>query len=183
MTRRARGVARRRRHAFGHAIRVALAGAGILSVWLLSTEPFGLGVLQLVVFMGPGALLGLAAGWMANATKPHAWTWQRGRTAAIRGALILPPVLAFIVGLDGNDRPQHLLVGFVRSAWLALVAGGAVAVSRLIRLQSLRARRRRHRRVRQRLEHAREQHRAELGELRRPRPTVEFQSGHLGRSG
>ncbi len=183
MTRRTRGAARHRRHAFKHGVRVAFAGALILSVWLLSTEPFGLGALQLLVFMGPGALLGLAAGWMANATKPRAWTWHRGLTAAVRGALILPPLLAFIVGLDGTDRPQHLLVGFVRTAWLALVAGGAVAVSRLIRLQSLRAHRRRRAAAKRRLEDAREQHGAELGHARHPRATVEFRSGHLGRAG
>lgn len=178
-TRRWRGAARRRRHAVRAAIRVAFAGAGILSIWLLSTEPFGLGMVQLFVFIGPGALLGLGTSWMANATKPRAWTWQRGRVAAIRGALILPPVLAFIVGLDGNDRPQHLLVGFVRTAWLAFIAGGAVAVSRLIRFRSIRARRRRA--SRRRLQHARQQHGPELEQPLRSRSTVEFRTGHLGR--
>jgi hypothetical protein len=175
---RRRGVARRRRHAVRAAVRVAFAGAAILSIWLLSMEPFGLGMVQLFVFVGPGALLGLGAGWMANAAKPQAWTWQRGRVAAIRGALILPPVLAFIVGLDGNDRPQHLLVGFVRSAWLAFIAGGAVAVSRLIRFRSIRARRRRA--TARRLEHARQQNRTKFEEPVRPRSTVEFRTGHLG---
>jgi hypothetical protein len=137
-----------------HTSRVAIGVAVILSVWLVLTEPFGLGVLQLVVFMAPGALLGLAAGWMASATKPASWTWFRGRAAAIRGALILPPLLAFIVGLDGNDRPPRLLVGFVRTAWLALIAGGAVAVARLIRSQRLKSKRRRRRIVKPRSEHA-----------------------------
>lgn len=137
-----------------HTIRIAIGLAIILSLWLVLTEPFGLGVLQLIVFMGPGALIGLAGGWMASATKPASWTWFRGRTAAIRGALILPPILAFIIGLDGNDRPPHLVVGFVRTAWLALIAGGAIAVARLIRSQRLHRRRRRRRAMTPRSEHA-----------------------------
>ena len=139
-----------------HSVRVAIGLAVVLSIWLVLTEPFGLGVLQLVVFIAPGALLGLGAGWMASATKPASWTWLRGRTAAIRGALILPPVLAFIVGLDGNDRPPHLLVGFVRTAWLALVAGGAIAVARLIRSQRLKSKRRRRHSAKPRSEHPRQ---------------------------
>lgn len=99
-----------------HLVRVALACAAILAFWLLSTEPWGLGVFQLIIFMAPGALLGLATGWMANATTPGRWTWAGGRRAAVMGALILPPILASLVILDGNDRPSHLLSGFVRAA-------------------------------------------------------------------
>jgi hypothetical protein len=48
----------------------------------------------------------------------------------VLGAVTLPPLLAFVVALDGNARPQRLLVGFVYAAWLALIGGAAVALAR-----------------------------------------------------
>lgn len=105
---------------------IALALAS--SIWLLSSEPWGLGVYQLLMFTAPGALLGLGAGWAAHAFAQSAWTWRHAGRAALFGAVVLPPVLAFVVALDGNARPQRLLVGFVYAAWLALLGGAAIAL-------------------------------------------------------
>ncbi|MEX2177230.1 MAG: hypothetical protein WD801_00875 [Gemmatimonadaceae bacterium] len=110
--------------------------AGGLAVWVLATEPWGIAVYQLVVFMAPGALLGLGAGWMAYASDQHAWSWRAARTAALIGAIALPPVLAFLVALDGNARPHRLLAGFIRAAWVAFAVGLAVAAARSIRDRS-----------------------------------------------
>src|SRR6476660_8294720 len=79
-----------------------LLSAALASIWLLSTEPWGLGAYQLLMFTAPGALLGLGAGWMAHASAQRTWTWKSARRAAVLGAVTLPPVLAFIVALDGN---------------------------------------------------------------------------------
>src|SRR5690242_10735636 len=94
-----------------------------VSIWLLSTEPWGLGVFQLVMFSAPGALLGLGASWMAHLRSQRSWTWQSARRSAVIGATALPPLLAFLVAFDGNARPPALLAGFVYAAWIALVAG------------------------------------------------------------
>ncbi|MGH7615945.1 MAG: hypothetical protein ACREPM_01820 [Gemmatimonadaceae bacterium] len=110
------------------AIRASILLAVVAAVWLLSSEPWGLGVYQLFMFAAPGALLGLGAGWMANASRPNEWTWVRARRSAVIGAAVLPPILAFVVALDGNARPQRLLVGFVYAAWVALIGGWAVAL-------------------------------------------------------
>ena len=103
--------------------------AALSSVWLLSTEPWGLGAYQLLMFVAPGALLGLGAGWAAHGFTQPTWTWQRARRSAVLGGLLLPPALAFLVALDGNARPQRLLVGFVYAAWVALIGGAAVALA------------------------------------------------------
>jgi hypothetical protein len=108
----------------------AVVMAALMSVWLLSTEPWGLGAYQLIVFMAPGALLGLGAGWMANGSTRTEWNWRAASRSAALGAVILPPVLAFVVLVEGNARPQRLLVGFVYAAWLALASGAAVALAR-----------------------------------------------------
>jgi hypothetical protein len=110
--------------------------AVLLSIWLLSSEPWGLGVLQLVVFTAPGALLGLGAGWMAHASAQATWDWKSARTAALLGAGTLPPVLAFLIALEGSARPHQLLVGFVHAAWVALAGGAAVAAFRRLRHRS-----------------------------------------------
>jgi hypothetical protein len=111
-----------------HTARGLIFLAALASIWLLSTEPWGLGVYQLLMFAAPGALLGLGASFAAHASSPRDWTWRRGRRAAFVGAITLPPVLAFLVAIDGNAQPQRLLVGFVYAAWVALIGGAAVAV-------------------------------------------------------
>ena len=109
-----------------HSLHILGALALSASVWLLSTEPWGLGVFQLVMFTAPGALLGLGATWMAHMFSRRSWTWQSARRGAVIGATTLPPLLAFLVALDGNARPPALLAGFVYAAWIALF-GGAIA--------------------------------------------------------
>jgi hypothetical protein len=109
-------------------VRGLVLAAVLASVWLLSTEPWGLGAYQLLMFTAPGALLGLGAAWMAHASTQTAWTWKSARRGAVIGAATLPPALAFVVALDGNARPQRLLVGFVYAAWVALVGGAAFAL-------------------------------------------------------
>lgn len=111
-------------------VRGLIVLSGLAAVWLVSSEPWGLGVEQLFMFVAPGALLGLGASWAAHASLQRQWTWRRSRRAAFVGAATLPPVLAFIVAWDGNARPQRLLVGFVYAAWAALIVGGVVALIR-----------------------------------------------------
>jgi hypothetical protein len=107
--------------------------ACVVGLWWLAAEPWGLPAYQLVFFAAPGALLGLGAGWMGYAARPGAWTWSRARNAAFTGAALLPPVLAFLIALDGNARPHALLAGFVRAAWIALGYGLVVAAARALR--------------------------------------------------
>lgn len=108
------------------------AGAVVLAavVWLLATEPWGIAAYQLIVFAAPGGLLGLATGWMAYAADQPAWGWRTGARWAMAGAIALPPILAFMVAVDGNARPHRLLAGFIRAAWLALALGLSVAAAR-----------------------------------------------------
>ena len=115
---------------FQYGIRGMIALAALWSIWLLSSEPWGLGVFQLLVFTGPGALLGLGAGFMAHATTRAEWNWRSARRSALVGAVTLPPVLAFLIAVDGTARPQELLVGFVHAAWIALAGGAIVAALR-----------------------------------------------------
>jgi len=117
-------------------IRTLLGVFAALTIWVVATEPWGIGVYQLLVFMAPGALLGLGTGWMAYASARQSWSWHTSRTAALVGAILLPPVLAFLVALDGNARPHRLLAGFIRAAWLAFAVGLAVAAARAIRDRS-----------------------------------------------
>ena len=113
-----------------HAVRTMIILAGLASVWLVSSEPWGLGVEQLLIFAAPGALLGLGAAWAAHGSSQRRWNWKSARRAALIGAVTLPPVLAFVVAWDGNARPQRLLVGFVYAAWAVLIGGGVMSLVR-----------------------------------------------------
>jgi len=105
----------------------------VAAIWLLSTAPWGLGVFQLLVFTAPAALLGLGAAWMFHIASPSLWTWRSARRAALVGATTLPPLLAFLVAVDGNSRPQALLAGFVYAAWIALFGGALAALVQKLR--------------------------------------------------
>lgn len=124
-------LSRAREHRLGIA-----ASAAIVAFWALASAPWGLAVYQLVVFAAPGALLGLGAAWMAYASAQNAFTWRIARNGALLGAALLPPVLAFLVALDGNARPHRLLAGFIRAAWLALACGMAIAGAKAVRDRS-----------------------------------------------
>lgn len=100
-----------------------------LALWFVVSVPWGMPITQLAVFVAPGALLGLGASWTAYAGDRTRWTWYVARRHAAVGAMFLPPILAFLVALDGNTRPPRLLAGFVRAAWLALLVGAAFAVA------------------------------------------------------
>ena len=110
--------------------------AAVVALWWLAAEPWGLAMYQLIFFMAPGALLGLGGGWMAYASRQRAWSWVKARNAALAGAALLPPVLAFLVALDGNARPQSLLAGFVRAAWISLCFGLTIAAAHALRERS-----------------------------------------------
>ncbi len=113
-----------------NAVRMMIVLAVVTSVWLVSSEPWGLGVEQLLMFTAPGALLGLGAAWAAHGSSQRQWTWKSARRAALVGAVSLPPLLAFVVAWDGNARPQRLLVGFVYAAWVVLIGGGVMSLVR-----------------------------------------------------
>jgi hypothetical protein len=128
----------RRTHRIRLDARLALVVALSVALWLLASLPTGLALHQLVVFAAPGALLGLGASWAANASEPSRWTWQSGRWGVLWGALVLPPFIALLIALDGQARPHQLVIGFVRSAWLAFALGLAMAAARAVRSEKRR---------------------------------------------
>lgn len=99
------------------------------ALWLGVTEPWGLGVFELLAFLAPGALMGLAASWIAAALSPARWRWRDGLRGAALGAAFLPPVFAFMVALAGVGRPARTLEALVLFAWLALGAGASAGLA------------------------------------------------------
>ena len=98
-------------------------GLTVAALWFGVTEPWGLGAFELVAFLAPGALMGLAASWIAAALSPARWRWRDGLRGAAIGAAFLPPVFAFMVALASVGRPAHTLEALVLFAWVALGAG------------------------------------------------------------
>ena len=103
---------------------------GVLAagLWFGVTAPWGFSAFQLVAFLAPGALMGLAASWIAAALAPAGWRWRDGLRGAMMGAAFLPPVFAFMVALAGVGRPARTLEALVLFAWLALGAGAFAAL-------------------------------------------------------
>lgn len=116
--------------------RVAGTGVAALVLWTLASQPTGLPVHQIALFVAPAAIIGLAASWASYAHAPDRFRWRTGAVGAALGGALLTPLLAFLIALDGQARPHGLVAGFVRSAWLAFAVGLAVAVARAARTRS-----------------------------------------------
>lgn len=111
-----------------HATMTAIVAA----LWLVSTEPWGLRVGELLPFTGPGATLGVTTAWLAFAADQRYWSWRAGLWGALLGAGLLPPFLAFMIALAGTAPQAALTPMFVAFSWVALAAGSATALLRLL---------------------------------------------------
>jgi len=111
------------------AIRRTTLGIVVAATWTLAGRQFSRGPLELLPFTGPGALAGLALGWLSHAFLRDRYTWTRGRGAAVLGALMLPPWLVALVGAAGMTVADGAAVVVV-GAWTVLFAGSAIAVMR-----------------------------------------------------
>ena len=105
---------------------IAIAAAA--GAWAFATVPWGVNLYELLVFTAPGAVLALGASWMGHATTRSTWTWKRASRAALAGAILVPPILAFLIALHGSGGPQTLVIGFVYLAWAALIGGGLIGL-------------------------------------------------------
>ena len=101
---------------------VLLAGV----MWRAATPQFAGGIVDLVVFIPPGAALGVAAVWSAHVFVPERFSWHRGLVGAVVGGVVVSPLIAFLVGFSAMwDRASFPIV-FIVGALLA-IAGGLVA--------------------------------------------------------
>jgi hypothetical protein len=128
------GSGHRKHERFRRAVVVAAASVLIAAMWWVASVPWGLPLLDVVPFVGPGALLGLGAGWAAQAATKWRWTWRTAARSAVVGGVVLAPIIVFAIGIEGNVRPERLVSAFVRGAWFALAFGALVAGVRALRL-------------------------------------------------
>jgi hypothetical protein len=124
--------------------RVAVtAGALVVGVtWWAAGAQLHSGALELLPFTAPGAVIGLAVGWLGHAFTRRAFAWRTGLVSALVGAAVLPPWLGVAVVASGLT-PGGALLLFVGGAWAAValgVAAAAVSYART-RLEAWRVRR------------------------------------------
>ena len=108
--------------------------AVVIATWLpaaarLAPESVALGLIALVPFAAPGAMIGVVLGWVSHAFLPDAFTWRRGRTSALLGALLVPPWLAALVTFSGMTVAGGVAI-VVGGAWIVLIAGVGIGVGR-----------------------------------------------------
>jgi ABC-type glycerol-3-phosphate transport system permease component len=89
-------------------------------------------VAELVMFVGPGAVLGLTVGWLAYAFRRRRFTWRTGLISAAAGATVLPPVIATVIALTVFVSAEGVIQVFVFGAWAALALGMAAALFTLL---------------------------------------------------
>lgn len=107
-----------------------------LATWLLAAGQLeadqpALAIVYLIPFAAPGAMIGIALSWLSHVFRPDGFTWQRGRTAAAFGALLLPPWLALLVAVTGMTIAGGVLI-VVGGAWIVLLLGVGTAAGRWV---------------------------------------------------
>lgn len=98
--------------------------------WYFGAAMLADGVLDLLIFAGPGALFGVGTGWLAHLFDQRQFTWRVGLWSALLGGIVLPPLLAALVAVGGLAVPGVILFLFVVGAWGALGLGLVVALVR-----------------------------------------------------
>ncbi len=109
------------------AISLFVLGAAVIA-WLVCIVPTGLGVRELAMFMGPGAILWISLGAAVHMVRRRNVSWRSLIRWTLLGAVLLPPVLAFLVGVAGLDRPTELLTLFTVGPWFMLIVGAVIGL-------------------------------------------------------
>lgn len=115
------------------AIRYGAVGLALVAVWAFAAVQSGFGIVQIAVFAGPGLVLAVAASWMAHIFSSADWTWDNALNAGVAGALIFPPVVAFIVAWGATMDSSMTIFIFVFGSWFALAVGLVAGVGGLAR--------------------------------------------------
>jgi hypothetical protein len=111
-------------------ITVALAiAACCVTTWLVAGLQLAEGILGVLPFVAPGAMIGIALGWLSYLFLPRAYTWRHGRRDALRGAALLPPWLAALVTAGGMTIGGGVMV-VVGGAWTVVFVGATAALLR-----------------------------------------------------
>ena len=120
-------------HVRGNRVVVA-AGATLAAVflWLCASIPTGFPISQISMFAGPGIVLAVAANWASHAANPSRLTWRHGFRAAVLGAVLFPPLIAFYFAWGGSFGTGVFMTLLIFSTWLALMAGLIVATLRML---------------------------------------------------
>lgn len=108
--------------------------------WLLAAVPAALGPTDLVLFLAPATLIGIAFAWLASLGRREDERWTRIARGALLAAMFLPPILATSVAVAGTAGPAGILSLFVFGAWVTILLGGVVAAGRMIRGRVVRRR-------------------------------------------
>lgn len=101
------------------------------STWLAASWYLAAGPLDLLPFTAPGAIIGLAIGWLAHAFSQRSFSWRKGLWCSLTGAVALPPWIAAAVVIVGLTTAGALVM-FVLGAWVALAVGGFFALVMLV---------------------------------------------------
>jgi len=108
-----------------------LAVAFLVALWLFASIPWGFSAITFLIFVAPGAVIGVATAWMSRVFERGHWDWRAGLGGALIGGAFLPPFLAFLISLSGSSAsPRDILTLFVLTPWFALAAGAVVGFVR-----------------------------------------------------
>ena len=104
----------------------ACIAALVFAAWYVASSQFSAGVLELVVFAPPAAVLGIATAWAAHVSMPDRFTWRRGLYGALIGGLVATPLVAAIIAFSAAWDPAVYVLVFGAGAWVALVGGALI---------------------------------------------------------
>lgn len=103
----------------------------LVALWLFASIPWGFSAVTFLIFVAPGAVIGVATAWMSRVFERGHWDWRAGLGGALIGGAFLPPLLAFLISITGSSAsPRDILTFFVLTPWFALAAGATIGFVR-----------------------------------------------------
>lgn len=118
----------------GQIIRTVFSTGAVAVAWVAVKLWSGFPLLELLAFVAPGIVAGVAMSWASHAFEPANWTWDNALFGATLGGTVLPPAIGFLSALVGTYGQHALVPVFVFGSWAALFAAlGYGAVRNAVR--------------------------------------------------
>jgi hypothetical protein len=97
--------------------------SALVVAWVFAMLGMPDGMMDVLKFFAPAALLAIAAAWLFFTFAGSLFTWSRAAGSVIAGAVILAPIIAFFFGTSATQNLTTKFLFIVAVAWAASLGG------------------------------------------------------------
>lgn len=97
--------------------------SGLVVAWMFAVLGMPHGLIDVLKFFVPAALLALAAVWLFFTFAGSLFTWPRAAKSVFTGTVLIAPVLAYLFGTSASQDLTTKFLFIVAVAWAASLGG------------------------------------------------------------